>query len=259
MKDIVSRYLRNAHERTAVFSVASFGLNALFGATKLVMGVYLFSAWFIINAVYYLILCVAKGRVLKEYKVVKEMERGHARYDKEFGIYKQSGIFICLLGVSYLLVCLRMWFIGDATVYGGLTVYFIATVAFSKMGSAIYGLIKYRHMRDPIISCLKMINITDAFVSIVVTQCTLLAMADIADAAQLSAIAGLIFSTIIIVQGVMMIRKKKKYPIATYNEPTNTPHFDLEDNREDEPPTEEADQPVIHIDSHSKTQMETSI
>lgn len=68
------RYLGNKQDRTAMINAASLVINALIGIGKLILGIYLLSGWFVTNAVYYLILCVAKGQVLQQYKVAKRME-----------------------------------------------------------------------------------------------------------------------------------------------------------------------------------------
>lgn len=185
-------------------------INALIGILKLVLGVYLLSGWFIINAVYYLILCAARGQALHKYTVAKNIEDPKLRYDMEFIVHKRSGTFLCLLGISYLLVCLRMFYVGDAIVFKGYIVYLVATVAFTKLGFATYGIIGNRHRKGPIVSTLKMISFTDAMVAIVVTQYTLLVMEKSSHASNTSAIFGMGCSVLFFLIGIYMLFKKKK-------------------------------------------------
>lgn len=184
----------------------------MIGIGNLILGVYLLSGWFIINAVYYLILCVAKGQVLHKYTVAKTIEDPKQRYNMEFIVYQRSGIFLCLLGISYLLVCLRMYFVGDAIVYRGYIVYLVATVAFTKLGFAICGTVANRHVKGPIVSTLKMISLIDAMVSIVVTQYTLLVMVESSDAINSSALFGMGCSVLFFLLGICMLLKKNKMP-----------------------------------------------
>lgn len=209
MKERLERWMQNSRDRTAAMTMASFAMNALIGIGKLVLGVYLLSVWFMTTAVYYLILGTARGLILKRFEALKQIEDSPERYELEFAAYKKSGVFLCLLGLSYLLVCLRMYMVGDAAVFGGHTVFLIALVAFTKLVVAIRGTVVNRHLRDPIVSALKIINFTDAMVSIVVTQYTLLVMTESDHAMRSSALLGMGCSLLFVCIGIFMLCKKK--------------------------------------------------
>ncbi|MGE6666113.1 hypothetical protein [Paenibacillus xylanexedens] len=220
LKSIWFHYLGNKQDRTALFNVASLVINGVTGIGKLILGIYLLSGWFITNAVYYLILCVAKGQVLHKYTVTKRMDSPEDRYRLELTVYKRGGLFLCLLGVSYSMVCLRMYLIGDAFIYEGNIVYIVSTVAFTKLAFAVYGTWANRHLHNPIISTLKMINFTDAMVSIVVTQATLLTMQGSPLALKTSSLFGMGCSVLFCLMGVWMMFHKKK---ETSTEPNRSP------------------------------------
>ena len=210
LKKLLVRYMKASYQdRTITATAASFAANATIGLGKLLLGIYLLSPWFITNAVYYLILCAAKGQALKKYKMSARIEDGKKRHDLEFATYKHSGVFICLLGFSYLLVCLRMFFAGDSTPYNEFyLVYGVATVSFAKLGFAIHGTVGTRYLHNPIVSAMKVFSFTDASVSIVVTQCALLSMLQVKNAAGYSAITGMAVSVLFIFRGILMLRKK---------------------------------------------------
>jgi len=210
MRSVWDRYLGNKQDRTAMINVASLVINALIGIGKLILGLYLLSGWFITNAVYYLILCVAKGQVLHQYKVAKGIASPRNRYSLELAVYKRGGLLLCLLGVSYSIVCLRMYLIGDAFIYSGIIVYIVAAVAFTKLAFAIQGTWANRQLHNPIISTLKMINFTDAMVSIVVTQATLLTMQASPLALKTSSLFGMGCSVLFCLMGVWMMFHKTK-------------------------------------------------
>lgn len=212
MRGLLDRYMGNAHDRTAAATLGSLVIYTLIGISKLILGVYLLSVWFITNALYYLLLCAVRGQALRMYTAARGIENSRKRYDLEFVVYRHGGIFICLLGISYFLVCLRMYLVGDATLYSGCTVYLVATVAFTKMGFAIHGIVIHRHLKNPIISTLKIINFIDAVVAIVVTQCTLLKMQAAPQAVSSSAWFGMGCSALFVLIGILMLIKKKKYP-----------------------------------------------
>lgn len=205
-------------DRAAILNVPSLIINALFGIGKLILGVYLLSGWFIIIAVYYLLLCAAKAQALYKYTVAKSIEDPKERHYMEHFVYKRSGTFLCLLGLSYLLVCLRMYFVGDVILYRGSLAYLVATIAFSKLGFAISGFISKRHLKGPIVTSLKMFSFTDAMVSIVVTQYTLLAIENPANAISSSAMFGMGCSVLFCSLGVYMLLKKMSVPLASPKE-----------------------------------------
>ena len=128
----------------------------------------------------------------------------------EFAVYKHSGIFLCLLGISYLLVCLRMYLVGDPVVYQGYIVFLVAAIAFAKLSISIYGIVMSRHRKSPVITTLKIINFTDAMVSIVVTQFTLLTMQRSPHAMESSALFGMGCSLFFIILGILMRLKRKQ-------------------------------------------------
>ncbi|RAW12901.1 hypothetical protein DC345_21725 [Paenibacillus taichungensis] len=214
IKAIFVHYLGNKQDRAAMSNAASLVINALIGIGKLTLGLYLFSGWFITNAVYYLILCVARAQVLHQYNVAKRIESPQERYILEIQVYKRGGILLCILGVSYLLVCLRMYLLGDTFVFKGYIVYLVAAVAFTKLAFGISGTIANRHLKNPLISTLKMINFTDAMVSIVVTQATLLTMEGSPHAINTSACFGMGCSVLFCLIGVWMMLHKKKEPVT---------------------------------------------
>lgn len=214
IKAIFVQYLGNKQDRAAMSNAASLVINALIGIGKLSLGLYLLSGWFITNAVYYLILCVAKAQVLHQYNVAKRIESPQERHVLEIQVYKRGGILLCILGISYLLVCLRMYLLGDAFVFKGYFVYLVAAVAFTKLAFGISGTIANRHLKNPWISTLKMINFTDAMVSIVVTQATLLTMEGSPHAINTSACFGMGCSVMFCLIGVWMMLHKKKEPVT---------------------------------------------
>jgi len=221
VKKLLARYIESSYqERTITATSASFAINAVMGLGKLLLGIYLLSPWFVTNAVYYLILCIARGQALKKYKMSARLKDVKKQYDLELAAYKHSGVFICILGFSYLFVCLRMFFAGDSTPYKEFyLIYGVATVSFTKLGFAIHGTVVTRHLHSPIVSAMKVFNFTDAFVSIVVTQCALLSMMQVKNAAGYSAITGMAVSVFFIFRGILMLRKKKLVTTKKQSQP----------------------------------------
>ena len=214
MRKLYHKYMGNVQNRTLTTNAGSFLINALTGTGQLALGIFLLSPWYIVNGVYYLLLCAARGQALRRYRKTRTIEDEKKRYDASFVVHKRGGIFICLMGISYLEICLWMYFTGESRVQNEMyLVLGVATIAFSKIGFAIHGMIVNRHMHDPIISLFKKISFLDAMVSLVVTQCTLLTMMESAEAVSSSSLFGMGISVLFLVIGILMLTKKKKYPV----------------------------------------------
>ena len=92
--------------RTVLSTVGSAIYGVMLGIGKLLLGLLAWSPWFIINAIYYLLLSAARGTTVWRYATI------HAKQDvaetrqtaREYRACKQGGIFLCLLGAVYLLI-----------------------------------------------------------------------------------------------------------------------------------------------------------
>lgn len=158
MKDFLRRsigiFLGDYGSRTLLVSAGSSILNALIGAAKLVLGIVFFSPWLIVTGIYYLVLCAARGRILKIYSGIRRMNEEADREARQTALFRHSGFFICMIGLSYLGVCLCMYFWGEVVTYPPYLIYGVAAVAFYKIGMAIRGMIVTRKMHNPVLSTL---------------------------------------------------------------------------------------------------------
>jgi hypothetical protein len=80
IKEFIKRYRTDDQHRTAVANTVSLAFNALIGAGKLILGVYLLSGWFMTNAIYYLILSAARGQALQKYTAANQIEQPGDRF-----------------------------------------------------------------------------------------------------------------------------------------------------------------------------------
>ncbi len=202
-------------DRSMLLSVGSFAINALIGTGKLLLGIFLVSPWFIVTASYYLLLCAARGKLLSRFKHTRRIENPVERFDKQFAVFRHSGVFVCLIGLSYFFICLRMYFLGEGCTYPFYILYGVAGVAFYKVGVSVYGMVVSRKMKNPLLTTMKVIAFVDACVSIVAIQCALLMMENPAAlATQSSARFGMACSVVFIGIGAYMLLRKKVYPRA---------------------------------------------
>lgn len=208
-----NRFMGNYHDRTMLFSVGSVAANAVIGVVKLAAGIALLSSWLIATGVYYLLLCAARGQTLRQFYRTKDIKDRLLRFDKQFWVYKRSGIFICLIGLSYFGVCLFMYFYKTTTSYPYYILYGVAAAAFYKIIMAVYGIVVTSKMKTPLLSTMKIIALVDACVSIVAIQCALLTVEDSpAAASSSSALFGMGCSVVFLGIGIFMLCRKKQYP-----------------------------------------------
>lgn len=220
MLKIYQKYIKNAADRTATTGLTSFLINAFTGSVQFIMGIVFLSPWYVVNSLYYLLLCMARGQALRRFRKAITIPDQIRRYDDAFTVYKRGGVFICLLGISYFCISSWMFTTGESRVQNDIALVLgVAAVAFTKIGFAIHGLIVNRHMRDPIVSLFKTINFLDATVSIIVTQCTLLTMSESEAAVSSSSLFGMGVSIWFFIIGVRMLFRKKKLPDSQQETP----------------------------------------
>ena len=202
--------MRKDPDESAMLTASlSFFVNAAIGVGKLLLGIGLGSFWFVVNGAYYLLLCIARGRAVGQYRRALAMDDG-GRQALERAVTRHTGVFLILLGLVYALTCLRMYLHGDSTVYRGYMVYLVALVAFVKMGFAISGTLSARKRNSPIVTAVKVLSFAAALVSIVVTQCTLLTFKNSPHAVTSSALFGLGVSGLFLLAGLIMAIRGRK-------------------------------------------------
>lgn len=184
--------------------------NALMGTIKVILGILFSSPWYIVNGVYYLVLCVARGRTILTYISFYEKNEDHS-YIKEHIIYQKSGFFLCILGFSYLLISIRMFYRGDVTRFPGYAVFAVVIISLIKLCSSIYGLFYDHNESGFVVRVIRMFSLADAGVSIVMTRCALLLIVNAPAAVSNSAIFGMIISVVLMISGIWMWKK----PIRT--------------------------------------------
>lgn len=69
--------MRKDPDESAMLTASlSFFVNAAIGVGKLLLGIGLGSFWFVVNGAYYLLLCIARGRAVGQYRRALAMDGG---------------------------------------------------------------------------------------------------------------------------------------------------------------------------------------
>lgn len=181
-------------------------------SVKLLFSLTLPSLWFFVNAIFNFILALLRFFSIKDYKKIKMSKSVDEKQKIGFKNYLNNGILLIFLGISYFMVSVYIYYKGSFTNMHEYLTYLVSFMAFYSIFSAIYGMIKYKKDKTPIISAVKFTNFANALTSIVLTQVVLLdTFGSDMNTNIYDGIVGLFVSIIIIFLGLYMIIDIKKY------------------------------------------------
>lgn len=170
MKKIKKLVLTMVHmnyvNRTYLFSSVTVIVNGLIGIGKIFLGIVMLSDWQVANGLYYLSLSCGKGYILKATQQVAEIttEEQHPAKRK---LAERSGIFMCVIGVSYFGVSLHTLLTKKVAYYPQNLLWVISVITVFKIIFGMYGIVITRKNRSLEAFLLKMLDVIDAMVSIV--------------------------------------------------------------------------------------------
>ena len=133
------------------------------------------------------------------------LQNEYIKKKEEYKIYLQNGILLILLGIMYFFVSSYMYFNGTNTNMHEYITYLVALMAFYSIGTAIYGIVKYKRSTEPIVKGIKITNFANALTSIVLTQVVLLDTFSKNYDSRINGYKGIGVSFIIILLGLYMI------------------------------------------------------
>jgi len=184
--------------------------NCFIGIIKLILSLTIPSLWFFINAGFSFVLAICRFLTIKKYNKIKKLKDAKMKISEEYKCYLQNGIMLILLGIMYFFVSSYMYYKGTNTNMHEYITYLVALIAFSSIGTAIYGMIKYKRNQEPIIKGIKITNFANALTSIVLTQVVLLDTYALKYDSTINGYTGMGVSLIIIGLGLYMIISIKK-------------------------------------------------
>ena len=211
MKELIKKFRAlEKKDQLIFFLVCSTISNFCVGVIKFILSLSIPSFWFFINAVFSLVLAACRFLTIKRYNIIKTLKYKNLQKKEEYKNYLQNGVMLILLGIMYFFVSSYMYYKGTNTNMHEYITYLVALIAFTSIGTAIYGMIKYKRNQEPIIKGIKITNFANALTSIVLTQVVLLdTYADGYDST-VNGYTGMGVSLIIIGLGLYMIISIKK-------------------------------------------------
>jgi len=195
-------------DRVMFFLVFTTIGNILIALIKFVLSLTLPSLWFFINAIFMIILSFARIFSIKDYNKTKLTQDTEEIQKIGYRNYLNNGILLVVLGIMYFFVNVYIYYKGTNTTMHEYLTYLVALVAFWSIGSAIYGMIKYKRNHTPILKAVKLTNFANALTTIMLTQIVLLdtyADTKFYNSNLMNGLTGMAIGIIIIILGLYMI------------------------------------------------------
>jgi len=164
-----NRYMTDLPYRTKISLYVSLSMNLLYAAVKLIAGIYYASFWYGADAIFYIVLSVA--RVL----LTRYMRTDKHDMATEYRVYRSCGVILfalnaALTGVVYQIINQNMGY-----AYPGLLIYVVATFAFTNISVAVVNVVKYHKLDNPVLRAVKAISFTKALVMMFALQSAMFA------------------------------------------------------------------------------------
>ena len=211
MKELIKKFRAlEKKDQLIFFLVCSTISNFFVGIVKLIFSLTIPSLWFFINAGFSFVLAICRFLTIKKHNKIKKIRDKNIIIKEEYKSYLQNGIMLILLGIMYFFVSSYMYYKGTNTNMHEYITYLVALIAFTSIGTAIYGMIKYKRNQDPIIKGIKITNFANALTSIVLTQVVLLDTYAKGYDSTINGYTGMGVSLIIIGLGLYMIFNMRK-------------------------------------------------
>lgn len=196
-------------DKIVFFLLCSTTGNFFIAIVKFILSLTIPSLWFFINAGFGFVLAICRFLTIKKYRIIRKLKNNEEKLKEEYRNYLQNGIMLILLGIMYFFVSSYMYYKGTNTTMHEYITYLVALIAFYSIGSAIYGMIKYKKNKEPIIKGVKITNFANALTSIVLTQVVLLDTFSTGYDSTINGYTGMGVSLIIIGLGLYMIVSTK--------------------------------------------------
>lgn len=210
MENIKQFFALEKKDQLIFFMQITVIFNFIVAITKFFLSIFIPSLWFGVNAGFGFVLVVSKFLTIRKYRKIKLLQNEYIKRKEEYKIYLQNGILLILLGIMYFFVSSYMYFYGTNTNMHEYITYLVALIAFYSIGTAIYGIVKYKRNTEPIVKGIKITNFASALTSIVLTQVVLLDTFSENYDSRINGYTGIGVSFIIILLGLYMILEMNK-------------------------------------------------
>ena len=195
-------------DRIMFFLIITTIGNIIIAIAKFVLSLTLPSLWFFINALFMIVLSIARFFSIRDYGKTKELTDENKIKMIGYKNYLNNGVLLVVLGIMFFFVNVYIYYKGTNTNMHEYLTYLVALVAFWSIGSAMYGMIKYKRNHTPILKAVKLTNFANALTSIMLTQIVLLdtyANTEVYNSNLMNGLTGMGIGIVIIILGLYMI------------------------------------------------------
>ena len=195
-------------DRIMFFMIFTMIGNIFMAIVKFVLSLILPSLWFFINAIFMIVLSFARFFSIRDYRKIKLIDDNNEKQKIGYKNYLNNGILLVVLGIMYFFANVYIYYKGTNTTMHEYLTYLVALVAFWSIGSAIYGMVKYKRNYNPILKAVKLTNFANALTSIMLTQIVLLdtyANKEVYSSNIMNGLTGISIGIVIIILGLYMI------------------------------------------------------
>lgn len=167
---VVDKYMTDAVYHTRISLCLSLGVNLLFVAVNILSYLLYNSMWFIVLAIYYMILAIMRFLLVR---YVRKVGIGVDRLGELKSTILCSSI---LLTVNFALsgAVLMILYQDRGFEYHGVLIYVVAMYTFYITVNAIIDLVKYRKYDSPVMMTAKVISMSAALVSMLALETAML-------------------------------------------------------------------------------------
>lgn len=157
----LSKYKEDHKLRYKISLFVSLILNVIYALFKLLSGIVFKSFWFISFSLYYFLLVILRSNIAKE-----ELN-GDIDLKVEYTSYRKTGIILLFTNVILTMIILIIVNQKIVNIYPNWMAITVVVYTFYLLFTSIYGLIKYRKYKSPLISTSKVINVITSLVSLI--------------------------------------------------------------------------------------------
>lgn len=158
------RYSTDLDFKAVVSIHLSLAITFFYCITKAVAGIYYRSAWFGSMAFYYIVLAVVR------FLLLRHTRRGQNDLFQAYKVYRFCGYLLFVLTVALASMSFYTIYDNKAIQYPGFMIYAAAGFTFYNFTMAVFNLVRYQKLNNPIYSASKILVLATAFVSVFFLQ-----------------------------------------------------------------------------------------
>lgn len=164
------KYSTDLDFKAVVSIYLSLAVTLFYCVTKAAAGIYYRSAWFGSMAFYYIVLALVR------YLLFRHVRRESTGELQTYKKYRFCGYLLFVLTIALAAMSFHAIYDDKAIIYPGFMIYAAAAYTFYNFTMAIFNLVRYRKLNNPIYSASKMLALAAALVSLFFLQTSMFAV-----------------------------------------------------------------------------------